>query len=69
MYLRINIQALRSVEYDLREMREFDEDRVKEISNVETRLVDKQSWLERYKLFSVSPVTIFVIDAIVQVPL
>jgi len=50
-------------------MREFDEDRVKEISNVETRLVDKQSWLERYKLFFVSPVTIFVIDAIVQVPL
>lgn len=59
-------QASHSVEYAAREIKELSDDTLREISNVETSSHDKTSWGERYTLFFMSPVTIFVIDALIQ---
>jgi len=61
------MQSGRYIDYNPREVREFTSEEVDLIGSGNLANEDEMTWSEKYTLFFMCPVTIFVIDAMVQV--
>jgi len=61
------VQASNAVTYDSREVREFTSDDLDDIGDTSMIHHESISWTERYCLFFMCPITIFIIDAMIQI--
>ena len=61
------VQASTAIAYDSREVREFTSGDMEEIGCNHVAWQESSPWIERYCLFFMCPITIFIIDAMIQV--
>ena len=61
------VQASHAIAYDSREVREFTSDDLEEMGCNHVVRQESSPWTERYCLFFMCPITIFIIDAMIQI--
>jgi hypothetical protein len=61
------VQASSAISYDSREVREFTSDDLEDMASNHVVHEESVSWTERFNLFFLCPITIFMMDAIVQI--
>jgi hypothetical protein len=61
------VQASNAISYDSREVREFTSDDLEDMASNHVVHDESFTWTERYSLFFMCPITIFMMDAIMQI--